>query len=302
MALRQSLAGTMASVAGQLERRALLLNGVGVILIASLLFGAMAVFVRAASQEMAAGQIAFVRFTGSLLVLLLFSRGRGLSPRPGNLYRVVVRGLLGASAIVLYYRGIAGAGAGLATLLNCTYPVFTALFAAALMGERFHARLACALVLNLIGVCTVLNPGVAISGSVLWGGLSALAAAVFAGGAVATARQLRASESAMLITTYFMAVGAVLTAPALLLGLPPLSTPLLVTLAGVVLTSVAGQVLLHQGLGFAPATQGSLAAATSVLTAAGLGALWLGEHLSAQSLVGACLMLAAVGLAAAPSD
>ena len=129
------------------------------------------------------------------------------------------------------------------------------------------------------------------------GGCSALGAAVLAGGAVATARHLRATENALLITTYFMAVGVAVTAPALLMGVPPLSVPLLLALGGVVLTSTAGQWLLHHGLGFASATQGSLAAATSVVTAAVLEALVLGVHLSAGTLVGACLMFSAVGLA-----
>jgi drug/metabolite transporter (DMT)-like permease len=281
-----------------LDRRAVLINGVGVIFLASILFGVMAVFVRVAVLDMPSSQVAFVRFTGSLLVLLILGRGRALRPQPGNLFRIVQRGLLGAGAIILYYRGIQGAGAGLATLLNCTYPVFTALFATALMGERFDAHVGASLVLSMVGVVIVLNPRADLSSAATWGGLSALGAAVFAGGAVATARQLRSSESAMLITTYFMAVGAALTAPALLLGVPALSSGLLVALTGVVLTSVAGQVLLHQGLGFAPATQGSLAAATSVVTAAGLEALWLGNHLSSTSLLGAALMLGAVALAA----
>ena len=121
---------------------------------------------------------------------------------------------------------------------------------------------------------------------------------MFGGGAGATARQLRSNESALLITTYFMAVGAILTAPTLLMGVPTLSSGLLLALAGVVLTSVAGQMLLHQGLGFAPATQGSLAAATSVVTAAVLEAVWLGDHLSTNSLIGAGFMIAAVALAA----
>ena len=94
-----------------------------------------------------------------------------------------------------------------------------------------------------------------------------------------------------------MAVGVACTAPALLFGLPPWSLSLGLALVGVVLTSVAGQVLLHQGLGFAPATQGSLAAATSVVTAAALEAALLGEHLHAHMLLGACLMIAAVALA-----
>lgn len=288
----------MTTVDVSLDRRAALMNGVGVILLASILFGVMAVFVRVAVLSMPSSQVAFVRFAGSLLVLLVLGRGRALRPQPGNFVRVVQRGVLGAGAIILYYRGIQGAGAGLATLLNCTYPVFTALFATTLMGERFDARVGGALALSVVGVVIVFNPSAQLSPAAIWGSMSALGSAVFAGGAVATARQLRSTEGALLITTYFMAVGAVLTAPTLLMGVPALSSGLLVVLGGVVLTSVAGQVLLHQGLGFAPATQGSLAAATSVVTAAVLEAVWLGNQISGTALLGAAFMIGAVALAA----
>ena len=313
----------MTTLEATLDRRTVLLHGVGVILLASVLFGVMAVFVRIAVVSMPSSQVAFVRFAGSFLVLLVVGRGRALRPQPGNLFRIVQRALLGASAIILYYHGIQGAGAGLATLLNCSYPVFTALFATTFMGERFDAHVGASLLLSMVGVVIVLHPSGALSSAALWGGMSALVAAVFAGGAggpppprasnqnwrgvtpdlmggwaVATARQLRSNESALLITTYFMAVGAILTAPTLLMGVPTLSSGLLLALAGVVLTSVAGQMLLHQGLGFAPATQGSLAAATSVVTAAVLEAVWLGDHLSTNSLIGAGFMIAAVALAA----
>ena len=128
----------MTTVDVPLDRRAALMNGVGVILLASILFGVMAVFVRVAVLSMPSSQVAFVRFTGSLLVLLVLGRGRALRPQPGNLFRIVQRGVLGAGAIILYYRGIQGAGAGLATLLNCTYPVFTALFATTLDGRALR--------------------------------------------------------------------------------------------------------------------------------------------------------------------
>jgi drug/metabolite transporter (DMT)-like permease len=280
-----------------LDRRAIMVRGVGVIVLASVLFGTMAVCVQLAAAQMPAMQIAFVRFSGSLLVLLAFTRGQGLRPRAAKPRHLVLRGLLGAGAIVLYYLGIQGAGAGFATLLNCTYPVFTALFAAFLMGEHLSGRIGAALALNLVGVVVVLGAGAQVGPQVTLGGLSALAAAVLAGGAVATARHLRTTESASLITTYFMAVGVAVTAPGLLLGLPHVSVPLLLALAGVVLTSVAGQWLLHHGLGFASATQGSLAAATSVVTAAVLQAVVLGEHLGRDALIGGCLMFVAIGLA-----
>jgi drug/metabolite transporter (DMT)-like permease len=119
---------------------------------------------------------------------------------------------------------------------------------------------------------------------------------MLAGGAVSTARQLRAVESAYLITTWFMAVGALLTAPTLLSGLPPLGAHLGWLLLVVVLTSVAGQLLLHVGLGLAPAIQSSLAAAAAVVSAAGFAALFLGEHLDPHTLVGGAILVIAVGL------
>jgi drug/metabolite transporter (DMT)-like permease len=278
--------------------RALLLRGIGVILLASVLFGAMAVCVRLAGDAMSPLQIAFVRFVGSLAVLLGVTRGRGLRPQPGNFVRLVQRGLLGATSICLYYLGIHGAGAGLATLLHCTYPVWTVLLAAAFLREPIYRSAVWALGLNLVGVFIVLGPGAELGEQTLVGAGYALCASVLAGGAVATARHLRGSEDASLITTYFMSVGAVLTAPTVLAGLPPLSWPLLAALAGVVVTSVAGQWLLHHGLGFTTAAQGSLTAATSVVSAALLEALVFGQSIAPQTFVGAALMVIAVGLAA----
>jgi len=275
-----------------------LLNGIGVIFLASFLFGAMAVSVRIASRDMPAMQIAFVRFVGSLLVLLAFNSRAALRPRPGNFKRLLQRGLLGAGAIVLYYLAIQDAGAGLATLLQCTYPIPASIFAALLMDERLSGRSVAAVGLNLAGVLIVLGPGARLSPAATLGALSALGASVLAGGAVATARHLRASENASLITIYFMAVGAAVTAPASFFGMPHLSTTLVGALAAVVLTSAGGQWLLHHGLGFTSATQGSLACATSVVSAAVLEALLLGEHLNQHTLLGACLMVVAVGLAA----
>jgi len=278
------------------HRRSVLVRGIAVILCSSLMFGAMAVCVRLAAREMAADQIACCRFLGSLAVLLALRGGRPLLPR-GALPPVLLRGLLGGTSIILYYRGIAGAGAGLATLLHCTYPIWTTLIATTLLRERFDARLGAALALFLVGIGVVVGPGAELSRAASTGTLFALAASVLAGAAVATARQLRQTETAYLITTWFMAVGAVLTAPALLSGLPPVGLALAVALAGVVLTSVAGQVLLHQGLGFAPASQASLAAATSVVSAVLLEAAFLGEHLSPHTLLGAAVLVAAIGLA-----
>lgn len=279
-------------------RQYVMTSGLGAILISSVLFGAMAVCVRVAGREMPADQIACIRFVGALLVLLVFRRGQTLRPRPGNLPRVALRGLLGGCAILLYFRAIQGAGAAFATLLHCTYPVYTALIASTLMGEHFNRRIAMALALNVAGAVVLLGPGADLDSATFAGGMSALAASVLAGSAVAAARHLRASESAFLITTYFMAVGALLTSPSMLSGLPPLTLPLMLALAGTILTSVAGQFLLHHGLGFTGAIQGSITCATTVVSTAAFEALFLGQSLGPHALIGAAFFIAAVALVA----
>jgi drug/metabolite transporter (DMT)-like permease len=257
----------------------------------------MAVCVRLATRDMAAAQVACVRFAGAFLVLLVATRGSALRPRAASVPRLVLRGVLGASAISCYFIGIGLAGAGLATLLHSTYPVFTALFAVPLLGERFTARLGAALALNLLGAAVVLGSPSVLGHRLLPGAMVALLGGVIAGSAVVTASQLRRSESASVVTIWFMAVGAVLTAPAFLGDRPAWSLPLASALVGVVLTSTAGQWLLHHGLGHVPATAGSLAAATSVVTAAVLEAALLGGRPGGAVVVGGVLMLAAVWLA-----
>ena len=272
--------------------------GLGPLLLASVLFGAMAVCVQLAARHMAAVQVACLRFAGSFVVLLALTRGRALWPRAASLGRLFLRGLLGAMSISCYYAGIGRAGAGLATLLYGTYTVWTAVWGIVLEGDRLTARIVTALLINLVGAVLVLGGGLQLGPGAVAGAAWALLGGVLAGGAVATAAHLRRTESAAVVTIHFMAVGAILTSPSLVQGLPPLSTPLVVALVGVVLTSSGGQWLLHHGLGYTSATTASLAAATSVVTAACLQALVVGEWLDARLVVAAICMLLAIALAA----
>jgi drug/metabolite transporter (DMT)-like permease len=257
----------------------------------------MAVCVRAASRDLPASQIAFVRFVGSFLFMLAATRGRALAPRPGNRNRLVLRGVIGAVSITFYFVGIEGAGAGLATLVQNSYPVSAAILAALLGEEVFTRRLGAALALSVAGALVVLGARIDLASATTLGILASVAASLLAGWAVVTAQQLRRSEDAAKITTWFMGVGVLVTAPALLRGVPHPTTTTALLLAGVVLTSVLAQWLLHHGLGFTSASQGSLAAATSVFLATALEALTLGDLPSSRTLGGAALMLGAVALA-----
>lgn len=264
---------------------------------ASACFGVMAVLVRAVAAEFGPLEVAWIRFAGSLVLLAPLGRGRGRRPRRAGAGALLLRGLLGAVSIVCYFAGIARAGAGLATLLHSIYPVFTALWGVVVLGRAVTGRLGAALVLSAGGAAVVVHDQVERGPEVLGGALLALLGGILAGGAVLTASELRRRESASRITVWFMAVGAVVTAPAALDGLPSPTVQSGLLLAGIVATSATGQWLLHHGLGFVPATVGSLAVATSVATATLLEALLFGSGVGAAPLAGGAMMLAAVALA-----
>ena len=270
------------------------------LLVASLCFGAMAVAVRAAGHELSVLQIACVRFVGSFLLLLVGAVPFGPLTRTASVRVLVLRGLVGTVAIVLFFVGIEGAGAALATLLQNTHPVFTALLASVAGGERLAPRALLALALNVSGVAVVMTPGVHLGTAFVRGAVCALLAAMLSSVAVTTAAHLRRTESTTLVTLYFMGTGAVVTAPALATGMAWPSHAALLALGVMIATSAVGQWLMHFGLGYTSATAGSIGVATSVVTAAVAEALWLGIHPAPTTWAGGALMILAVWLAAPP--
>jgi drug/metabolite transporter (DMT)-like permease len=283
-------------VSGTRARRRGPADGLVPILGASLLFGTMAVCVRAVSEAMPPAQVAFVRFAGALAVLVGTAGPRALRPVAAPIRVLVLRGVFGASAIMLWFYGIHHAGAALATVLHSANPVFSALFAALLLGERVTAGTAAALVLNLAGAAVAVGGEIDLAVATTRGALASLGAAVLAGAAVTTARHLRARESATVVTTWFMLTGTIMSAPALALGMPVVGASTVAGLIAIVLASTGGQWLLHEGLGTTTAARASVAAATNIIVASTIEALALGATLPLRVVVGGGLMVTAVAL------
>lgn len=278
------------------------MQGVGVIALASLLFGVMTVAVRGVAHDIPPMQVAFWRFLGSTVVVLLGSGTTAIRPQAAPVGVLLLRGLLGAAAISFWFTGIRDVGAAVATLLHSTYPLWATLISVVVFRERFGWQIGVALLLNLAGIALVVGPLGGNQPQVLRGVAYSLVAGMLAGAAVATARHLRATENATVITLWFMVTGALVTAPSLAFGSPAWSPALVAGLVLVAITSTGGQWLLHHGLGFTTAAQGSLAAATSIITTALLEHWWFGSTLGGHTVLGGALMVAAVALAMSKRD
>jgi drug/metabolite transporter (DMT)-like permease len=272
------------------------LEGVPTLVAAALGFGVMALGVRIAAESMPGPQIAFVRFTGSLLLLLLLTGREGIVPREASYARLVLRGFLGACGITLQFVAIARAGASTATMLHGTYPILTGLLAVPILGEKMTLRTAAALALAVVGVAIVVGPNAGPSPDLASGTVAGLTGACFAAGAIIAARHLRRIEGASLITTWFMAVGMLVTAPSLLVGLPSFTPSLVAALAVTIVASLTGQWLMHQALGRVEAARAGLLLMGNVVAATLFESMWYAQPVAAHSVIGGAIVVAAVWL------
>src|SRR3954470_17117394 len=99
----------------------------------------MAAIAKAAALRLPEPQVAFVRFLFGLGACAVVSTRRPLRAR--NMRGLVWRGAFGGAAVLCYFLCIEHLPVGIATLLNYTAPVFTAVWAALFLREPLDERI-----------------------------------------------------------------------------------------------------------------------------------------------------------------
>jgi drug/metabolite transporter (DMT)-like permease len=190
--------------------------------------------------------------------------------------------------------------AGYLAIINGTVPLWTGLFAAAILGERLGARRLAGFALGIAGVALIVNLGpVALGTSTLLAALAALAGAALWGWAGVQIRQRMAKLAPMGIAAGSISFAAVLMSPAWALGPPPQAwTPeaaAAVVALGLLCSGVAYLPFFTLVRDIGPSRTLSVTFLVPVL-----GVLWgwlfLGEAVTASVLVGAGVVLGALGL------
>lgn len=272
-------------------------------LLSAVSFAVMAFLAKLAEERLPGAEVAFFRFAFMLTPFLAVPRLIRRALTFQRLDLLLYRGLFGGTAVLLYFLAISHLEVGLATLLNYTSPIFSVLFASLFLGEAADRRLLPALAAALCGL--PLAAGVADSRPVLgtWVAMG-LVSAVCSGAAVVAIRAARRSESSWAILGSFTVCGLVATAP---FGWSSYVSPTpreWFLLGAVGASSVVAQLGMTHAYRWVTNLQaGVLYQLTVVLTIA-LGAVFLGDRLSALQILGAVLVvggvLAVVRLQATP--
>jgi len=217
---------------------------------------------------------------------------------PAAVRAAIVAGILFGADLAFFNSAVMQTSAENATLIGVNAPIFVALGAWAMRGERPTGRFWAGFVLALVGMVGIVGTDVVMHPKLGVGDALALAGAACYGVYLLYVQEGRAGMDTLTFTAWSTGVGAVallivcLATRQPLVGLSARSWAALVGLA--LASQVIGQLLVAHALGSLPATLTSIVLLSQAPATALLAWPLLGEPIRAEQLIGGALVLAGI--------
>ena len=136
-------------------------KAIGWIVATGLLFVAVTGIVRHLGSDLPTVQAAFLRYAIGLGLMLPFLyRTLRISPIPYRLDLYVLRGVVHAGGVVLWFFAMARIPVTEVIAIGFTAPLFATIGAAVFLGEKLRARRIGAVVIGFLGTVIILRPGI----------------------------------------------------------------------------------------------------------------------------------------------
>jgi drug/metabolite transporter (DMT)-like permease len=259
---------------------------------AALLFTMLNVIIKVLGPEFTVWHIGFFRFSGgAIFLLLVFGRHKNIY-KGFNIRLLTIRGFTGSFAFISLVTAIRLLPVSTAMVIFYAYPVFAAVFAFLIYGERIgKLEIACIFVVILgIGILFDFR----LAGG-LFGQSMAVVGAVFAGLTVTLIRTLREKNGPVIIYLYFCTMGIIVTLPKFVTHPVFPSTPVeWVMILGIIFTSISAQLLMNQGFFYCKGWEGGVFMSSEVIFTAIVGIVFLGDPATARFWLGGAFILGSV--------
>ena len=227
-------------------------NAIGWMLVTGLLFVAVTGIVRHLGSDLPAVQAAFLRYViglGIMLPVLYRTLRIHLIPRRLGLH--VLRGVVHAGGVMLWFFAMARIPIAEVTAIGFTAPLFTTIGAVLFLGEKLRARRIAAVIVGFLGTVVILRPGIE---AIHIGALAQIAAAPLFACSFIVAKKLTETESGTVIVAWLSVfVTLALLPPALLVWRTP-SVEELFWLAATAVCATAGHYTLTRAMHLAELT------------------------------------------------
>jgi drug/metabolite transporter (DMT)-like permease len=261
----------------------------------SVLFSAMSMlipFTRGVSTSI----IVSARFVVGIAVILALALMGFTRLRAVNTWWLILRGIIGATSVYFFFRGITMLGLGKGTVLNYTYPIFAALLAPLVVKEKLTWDVLAAALVSFIGIWLVVNPGTIASIGVE--DLLALLGGVLSGVAVVAIKKLRETDSPYIIYLAQCVFGL------LVVGWPTVTSSFhfamreWVILLALGIFATGAQLAMTWAYKHVRATEGSLLAFLVPVLNVILGVIVFGEQMHLGTVIGSVIVLLCCGYVA----
>ena len=177
------------------------------ILAAGLCFAVMGVFVKAGARHFSTAELVLYRSIISAFVMLAAMRHRGVGLRTTRLGMHARRGILGFIALTMFFYTMTELPLATAVTLNYTSPLYMAVFALFIVGERPRLVLTCSVIVGFGGAVMLLRP--TLSSDQWWPGMIGLASGGVSALTYYNVRALvRAGEPELRVVFYYALVAA----------------------------------------------------------------------------------------------
>ena len=254
----------------------------------SVCFGTMNALVKWTSFHADVWMIIMVRSAVIALAVAIFATSRGLSLKVSDKRKMLLRCVVGLTAMILYFTALGRIPIGQAVTLQYTAPLFVALLSGRVIRERVEPMVALLVGSAFAGIVLIVSPDLS---SIDSDALLALGSGFFAAMAYMYVRELRNTDSASSVVFWFAAFSVVGSIFQALPDVAGLEWKTVAALIGIGIGAGGGQVGITMAYHRANAAWVSAFSYLTVIVATFYGFTLFNETLGASDWLGGLLIV-----------
>ena len=264
-------------------------NGIFLSLLSTFMFSVMFMLIKLVSASIPSEEIVFFRSLICTILVLLYVWANKYTLEVKNKGVLIMRGLLGAAAILCSFYTVSKIKLGEASILFQMAPVFVVIFAHFILKEALPKFFYGLLLLSVVGCLLVIKPSFTNWGSIP--ALVGIASTAMAAGAYICIRSLGKEHNVYVIVLYFSVTATIAPIPIMLKRFIVPNMTELVILALVGIFATMGQFFMTKAYRVEKAGIVSMTTYTGLFFNIFWGIVIWGEKLDIASIMGGLLIL-----------